>query len=653
MNSKQQDPSEAQSPESPARRNFLGTAAVGLAGAGLTAALAACSDAGPGADKASQAKASPDKATAAPAEAKTRYEVPPGQLDDYYIVSSGGHSGEVRVFGLPSGRTIKRIPVFNVDPMVGWGITNESKKIMGCNGDGSLKYHTGDTHHVHGSYTDGTYDGKYFFVNDKLNARVARIRGDYMECDRITEIPNVQGFHGIFPDKRDPVDPAVNHTTRVFCGAEFHIPFSANKADVDDPKKYACLFTCVDAETMEPRWQVKVDGNMDLCATSYDGKLAACNQYNTENGLTFQEMMAAERDACVFFNVARIEAAVKAGKAFTIGESKVPVVDGTKAANADPKTALTCYVPVPKNPHGVNISPDGKYFVCSGKLSPTATVIQHDLVLKWFDGELKDPRDAVVAEPEIGLGPLHTGFDGRGNAYTTLFLDSQIVKWNIDQAIAQFKGDKTIQPVVDRIDVHYQPGHGYTSMGETKEADGQFFNSGNKFSKDRFLPVGPLHVETEQLIDIGGDKMRLIHDHTAYPEPHDAIIVRRDVLKTKQVYSLADFPHAVKKFEDAGVTREGRKVTVRIASIAPTYALPSFTVKRGDEVTIILTNLDTVEDLTHGFGLSHYDINFIVNPQQTASVTFKADKPGVFWYYCTHFCHALHLEMRGRMIVEA
>ena len=207
--------------------------------------------------------------------------------------------------------------------------------------------------------------------------------------------------------------------------------------------------------------------------------------------------------------------------------------------------------------------------------------------------------------------------------------------------------------MLDRIDVHYQPGHGYSSMGETKEADGKFYNSGNKFSKDRFLPVGPLHVETEQLIDIGGDRMRLIHDHTAYPEPHDAIIVRRDVLKTKQIYDMADFPHAVKAFDQSGVVRDGRKVTVRLASVAPMYSLPHFTVKQGDEVTIILTNHDKVEDLTHGFGLSHYDVNFIVNPQQTASVTFKADKPGVYWYYCTHFCHALHLEMRGRMIVEA
>ena len=636
---------------SESRRKFFGTtAAATLAGAGLVMGLSACKK-----DEKTalvSGKVADVSGDASRAVAPGEFDVHPGKLDTYYTFSSAGHNGEVRIYGMPSGRTLKRIPVFNVDPMVGWGITNESKKIMGTNPDGSLKYMTGDTHHVHGSYTDGTYNSKYLWTNDKLNCRLARIRMDRMECDAITDIPNVQGFHGIFPDKRDPVDAGINFTTRVFCGSEFALPQPNDGRDATDPTKWFALFTCVDAESMEVRWQVKVDGNMDLIATSYDGKLAAVNQYNTENGAVLADMMSAERDACLFLNIERIEAMVKAGKTFTIGNSKVPVVDGTKEANKNPKTALTYYVPVPKNPHGVNLTPDGKYFVCAGKLSPTATVIATALVHQWFAGELKNPRDSVVAEPEIGLGPLHTAFDGRGNAYTSLFLDSQIVKWNLDKAIAQFKGDKSVQPVVDRIDVHYQPGHTYSSMGETKEADGKFLNSGNKFSKDRFLPVGPLHCETEQLIDISGNKMRLIHDHTAYPEPHDAIIVRADVVKTKQVSDMNDFPNAVKSFADSRIERKGKKVTVYLTSQAPNYSMQEIKVKLGDEVTMILTNHDKVEDLTHGFGIEKYNVNFIVNPQETHSVTFKADKPGMFWIYCTHFCHALHLEMRSRFVVE-
>ena len=630
------------------RRRFINTAAL----AGLTAGVAACNDK-PANAPATAASGPVSAPTAAHSSAANSTHIKPGELDTYYMFASAGHAGDVRVFGLPSGREFKRIPVFNTDCMVGWGITNESKAIIGTNPNGSVQYNTGDTHHLHPSYTDGTYDGRYLFVNDKLNCRLARVRLDTMECDKITQLPNIQGFHGTFPDKRDPVDSAINRTTRVFCGSEFSTPLPNTGAGMSDTASYRSLFTCVDIESMQVRWQVLIDGNCELVATSYDGKLAATTQYNTEMGVHYEDMMSAELDYCLFFNVARIEEAVKAGKFKTYGDSKVPVVDGTKASNVDPKTALTCYVPIPKNPHGVNISPDGKYYACAGKLSPTASLIAHEKVLKWFDGELKDSREAVVAEPEIGLGPLHTAFDGRGNAYTTLFLDSQIVKWNIEGAIKHYQGDKAAPVVLDRIDVHYQPGHGFTSMGETREADGKFLVSDNKFSKDRFLPVGPLHPENSQLIDISGDKMVLVSEHPVSSEPHDSIIIRRDIIKTSQTYKMDDFPHAVRDIKDSGVFRNGRKVTIKMVSQAPSFSLREFTVKKGDEVTIILTNHDKVADLTHGFAIERYNLNFIVNPQETKSITFIADKVGVYWCYCTHFCHALHMEMRSRMIVEA
>lgn len=625
------------------RRSFINTAAL----VGLTAGVAACTEK-PGTAAAPAAPAAPASSHAG---AGANVHLKPGELDTYYGLWSGGHTGDMRVLGLPSGREITRIPCFVPDALVGWGITNESKAVMGTKPDGSLKYTVADTHHTHASYKDGNYDGRYAWINDKINSRLARIRLDYFVCDKITELPNVQGFHGIFPDKRDPVDPAINYTTRVFCGAEFSIPLPNTGSE--DHTKYRSMFTCVDAETMEVRWQVLIDGNCDLTATSYDGKLAATNQYNVEMGAKYEDMMSAERDACLFFNIARIEEAVKAGKFKTIGTSKVPVVDGTHEANKDPKTALTAYVSVPKNPHGVNASPDGKYFICAGKLSPTATVIELAKVLEWFDGKLEKLDSAIVAEVEIGLGPLHTAFDGRGNAYTTLFLDSQVVKWNVEAAIKFHAGDKNAKYVVDRLDVQYQPGHVNASQSETIAADGKFLAVGCKFSKDRFLPAGPLHPENEQLIDISGEKMVLLADHPVRGEPHDFIIFKRDLVRPKQVYTLDEFPLAVKDPKESGVFRNGKKVTVKMTSQAPAFSLREFKLKKGDEVTLILTNLDKIEDLTHGFAIPNYNVNFIVNPLETKSVTFIADKPGVFWCYCTHFCHALHLEMRTRMIVEA
>ena len=627
------------------RRRFLNTAAL----AGLTMGAAACTEKEPGA--ANAPATAPAAAPDAAHSSANATHLKPGELDTYYGLWSGGHTGDMRVLGLPSGRELLRIPCFVPDALVGWGITNESKAIMGTKADGSLKYTVADTHHTHASYKDGNYDGRYAWINDKINSRIARIRLDYFVCDKITELPNVQGFHGIFPDKADPVDPAINYTTRVFCGGEFAIPLP--NTGTEDSGKYRSMFSCVDAETMEVRWQVLIDGNCDLVATSYDGKLAATNQYNVEMGAKYEDMMSAERDACLFFNVGRIEAAVKAGKFKTIGTSKVPVVDGTHEANKDPKTALTAYVSVPKNPHGVNASPDGKYFICAGKLSPTATVIELAKVLDYFEGKLEKLDSAIVAEVELGLGPLHTAFDGRGNAYTTLFLDSQVVKWNVEAAIKFHAGDKTAKYVVDRLDVQYQPGHLNASHSETKAADGKYLAVGCKFSKDRFLPVGPLHPENEQLIDISGEKMVLLADHPVRGEPHDFIIFKRDLVRPKQVYTLDEFPLAVKDPKESGVFRNGKKVTVKLTSQAPAFSLREFKLKKGDEVTLILTNLDKIEDLTHGFAIPKYNVNFIVNPLETKSVTFIADQPGVFWCYCTHFCHALHLEMRSRMIVEA
>lgn len=570
------------------------------------------------------------------------HEVPPGKLDDYYGFWSGGQSGEIRIVGVPSMREIKRIPVFGRDSATGWGGDDWSKELCG----GMV---SGDTHHVHLSYKDGTYDGRYVYVNDKANARIARVRCDLMEVDAITDIPNAQGTHGVFPQRKE--------TGLVVCNSEFRTPQPNDGTGMDDVENYGALHTAIDGNTMEVKWQVLVEGNMDLAATDYDDKYSFATCYNLERAATLEGMMANERDCLYVFNIPAIEKAVKSGKTIRIGKSKVPVVDA-RGKNGP----YVQRVPVPKSPHGVNIDPSGKYAVCSGKLSPTVTVVDIRKLDDVFSGKI-EPRDAVVAEPEVGLGPLHTAFDGRGNAYTSIFIDSVITKWNIDQAIRAYD-DPSVDPIVQKLDVNYQVGHTNASMSETKEADGNWLIALCKFSKDRFMNVGPLHHENDQLIDISGAQMRLAHDGPAYPEPHDCVVVRRDLIHPAKVdprtgpryeyYEAMAKEDGVDLLKDSKVIRKGKnEVRVYVTSVAPAYALNEFRVKSGDRVTVIQTNLDSVEDLTHGFNVSKHDVNFVVNPRATNSMTFTAGDPGVYWYYCPWFCHALHLEMRGRMIVEA
>lgn len=552
-----------------------------------------------------------EKAAAQNLSSAQQVYVPPGKLDDYYAFLSGGQSGSVFVYGVPSCRFIKEIPVF--EPRAGLGYANNpgSENYKRLKESGPM---WGDTHHPVLSQTDGRYDGRNLWINDKANNRVARIDLRTFEVAAIKNIPNIQGVHGI-----DEYLPSGKY---IFANGELETDFAG---DVGDATKYHSVIAFLDGETLETKFQVQLVGNADIASSGKDGRYVFSTMYNTENATSSEGMIERDRDAVAAIDVPAAEKAV--------AEGKFKKINGVAVIDPEQVPGVLTLIPVPKNPHGCNVTPDGKYVLASGKLSPTVTIIDAKTL-------------KVVAEPEVGLGPLHTTFDGRGNGYTSLFVDSQIVKWNIDKAV---KGEADY--IVDRVDVHYNVGHTKAAEADTSHPAGNWLIALNKLSKGMFLPVGPGMPESQELIDISGEKMRVVAAFPSLPEPHDAVMVHRSALEGKVVQTYDNEPQAVKLGEEK-IVRNGGKVDVYMTCIRSKFVPEQFEVHEGDEITLHLTNVETVRDMTHGIAIPLHGINLAVDPGQSSQTVFNAGKPGTYWYYCTWFCSALHLEMRGRMIVK-
>jgi len=603
---------------------------------------------------------------------------PTGRHDEYVMFASGGHSGQVIAIGMPSMRILKVIPVFTPDPWQGYGYGVKDSPLdpskAGVTVDGQTLTWA-DTHHPALSETEGDYDGEYLFINDKANGRVATIDLRDFETKQIVKNPVALNDHGA-----TMVTP---NTEYVVEGSQYAMPLGNEYAPISEYKaKYRGLMTFWKFDREAGRIAMDQSFAMELPPYWQDladaGKLASdgwvfCGSFNSEmatggieDGNPPFEAGTTERDMDYLHlvNWRKAEQVFKEGKTTNIKGFPVISIETSVAEG------LLYLTPEPKSPHGVDVSPSGNYIIVSGKLDPHVTVYHIDKIKqaiadKDYEGtdEYGVPIlrfDAVMeVQIEVGLGPLHTQFDNQGYAYTSLFLDSAVARWSLGPD-AKYKPAERPWRLIQQLQVHYNVGHLVAAEGDTVEPDGKYLVALNKWAVDRFLNVGPLLPQNLQLVDISdtGDNMALLYDMPlGIGEPHYAQIIKADKLSAWEVYpevgwdTFKQQKHP-KASEKGSITRDGNTVEISMTAIRSHYEPEIIEVNQGDKIIWHLTNLERTYDATHGFALPGYNITSSIEAGETVTLDFVADKAGVFSFYCTEFCSALHLEMVGYFLVK-
>jgi len=640
----------------------LGAALYGCGADGKTGGAAVASQSSQGLKAIMQER----KLSEADVEAALLTYKPSGQKDEYVIFASGGQSGQVLVIGVPSMRLLKVIGVFTPEPWQGYGYGGESDKVLA----GGQQYKIGDRitwadmHHPNLSETAGDYDGRFLFVNDKANARVAVV--DLADFATKQIVPNtlVASDHGgafVTPN-----------TDYIIETTQYPSPLGRDYAPLSEYKeKYRGLAMFWKFDKTKGRIIESESFGVELPPYTQDladsGKLVSdgfifINSFNTEmatggilEGNPPVESGASQNDTDFLhvINWKKAEELVKGGKAKTIKGVKVLPMDVS-----GPEKVLVLIAQA-KSPHGCDVTPDGEDIVVGGKLDTHATVYNFKKIKGLIDSgtfEGKDPygipilalKDSIRGQVEIGLGPLHTVYDDKGFAYTSVFIESVVAKWSVKDL-----------KVVDKLPVHYNIGHILAAEGDTVSPDGKYVVAMNKMSIDRFANIGPLYPQNFQLVGIGGEKMKLLADMPiGIGEPHYAQMIKADKLKPIKVYPMGTNPYTDEKDEFAvtpgkeRIERKGKDVHVYMTAIRSHFTPDRVEVDEGDTVHLHLTSVEQAEDQVHGFTIDMYNLNLSLEPGKHENATFVADKPGAFPMYCTEFCSALHLEMMGYFMVK-
>jgi nitrous-oxide reductase len=595
--------------------------------------------------------------------------VPPGEYDPYFMFASGGHSGQMIVMGVPSMRILKVIPVFTKDAWQGYGFGSDQGNLVlegGIDPDKSNPVYWGDTHHPALSETEGSYDGRWLYINDRANGRIAMIDLRDFKTKEIWDIPNLQTSHGgcfVTPNSE-----YVHISTMTPTPVNGYAPLTKFK------EEFRGFSTWIKLDPETGRFDKANTFQIELPPYTQDladaGKLTSfgygfINSYNSEMAVGTSQggqpieagASANDYDYLHIINWQKGEEIFKGGGTVEINAMNVIPLDVAAA-----EKVLTL-APEPKSPHGVDVNPTGDYICIGGKLDPNGSVYEFEKIKAAIDAgtyegedEFGVPilklEDVMIAQVELGAGPLHTQFDDKGYAYTSLFIDTAVAKWSLGPKAGH---DSDAFQLVEKLPVNYNIGHLVTAEGDTVSPDGKWLVALNKWSIDRFPPLGTLHPQNFQLVDLTGDTMEVLYDAPiGMGEPHYVQMISSDKLvHTIQVYEPGTDPTTFAKSEyaiEAGqerIERDGKDVHVYMSVLRSHYTPDTIQAKVGDTLRLHLTNVEQTPDATHGFAIPQYNVEASLDPGEVVNIDLPLNRAGTFAMYCSEFCSALHLEMQG------
>jgi nitrous-oxide reductase len=655
------------------RRAALGAIAggvvVGAAGARLGFGSSGGGDLGA---TASERGLDADAATAA-----LKTYVSGGEYDEFMMFSSGGHSGQMLVIGVPSMRLLKEIPVFTPNAWQGYGYGSDQGMTVLTEGSDPAKsddLRWGDTHHPALSETGGEYDGRWLYINDRANGRIAMIDLRDFKTKQIFDIPNLQTSHGgcfVTPDSEYVHISTMSPTPVTESG---YAPLSRYKED------FRGFSTWIAIDPQSGRFDLDRTFQIELPPYTQDladaGKLTSAgfgfiNSYNTEmavggvgpghGGHDGQplEAGATANDYDFLHIIDWVKAEEVAAAGDTVELNGMRVIPLEVAASE----GILHFAPEPRNPHGVDVSPTGDYICVGGKLDPNASVYSIDRIKAAIEAKDYQGTDefgvpilalgsVLEAQVEIGAGPLHTQFDEKGYAYTSLFVDSAIAKWTLGPKAG--RTDDAFQ-LVEKLPVHYNIGHLVTAEGDTVSPQGRYMVALNKWSIDRYPPVGTLHPQNFQLVDLTTEPLQILLDSPiGVGEPHYTQMIRSDrMVHTLRAYEPGTdpltweiSPLAIEAGQER-VEREGRELHVYMSAMRSHFNPDIIEAQQGDLLRLHITNIEQTPDATHGFAIPAYNIEASLDPGEVVNIDVQLERPGTFGLYCSEFCSALHLEMQG------